>query len=61
MNEFEIYFGLRTALRTFERSEVCSRQLQKVNTSVTEAVESALDFVKLAENAVLRSRSTACI
>ena len=51
MNEFEKYFGLRIALRIFEPSEVCSRQLQKVNISVTEAVESALDVVKLAENA----------
>ena len=34
MNEFEMYFGLRAALRTFEPSEVCSWQLQKVNISV---------------------------
>ena len=51
MNDFETYFGLRTALRIFEPSEVCSKQLQKVNLSVTEAIESALDVVKFAENA----------
>jgi len=51
MNDFESYFGLRTALRIFGPSEVCSRQLQKVNISVTEAIESALDVVKFAENA----------
>ena len=47
MNTFEIFFILQVALRVFEPSEICSKKLQKVNFSVTEAIESAVEVAEL--------------
>lgn len=51
MQSFETYFGLEIALLVFEPSEVCSKKLQMVDTSVSEAVKGALEVVKLATDA----------
>jgi len=51
MHNFEIYFGLEIAVFVFESSEACSKKLQTVDISVSEAVKSANEVVKLATDA----------
>jgi Domain of unknown function (DUF4371)/hAT family C-terminal dimerisation region len=49
MNTFEVFFILQIALRVFEPSEICSKKLQKVNFSVTEAIQSAVEVAEVIE------------
>jgi hypothetical protein len=51
MNSFETYFGLEIALQVFEPSEICSKKLQSINISVSEAKKTALEVVGLIEKA----------
>jgi len=51
MNTFETYFGLKIAYQVFEPSEICSKKLQSINISVSEAKNAACEVAELIEKA----------
>lgn len=49
MNTFEVFFIRRIALPVFDLSKISSKKFQKVNCSITEAIESAVEVAELIE------------